>query len=235
MRSVLVTGASRGLGRAIATEFAAARWFVAANYLSSHAEAQALAQQTGAMLLRGDVSCADDVRRMFGEIREHCGTLGVLVNNAGITHDALVLRTPEQAWQRVLEVNLKAVALCSTQAAAMMTAGGHIVNISSMSAVAGRAGQAAYATAKAALIGLTRSLAAELGPRGICVNAILPGYLPAGMGRAAETALERAKAESVLARLGDPAEAARFIVHLCGMRAVSGQVLSLDSRLWGLP
>jgi 3-oxoacyl-[acyl-carrier protein] reductase len=235
---VLVTGASRGLGRAIALVFGALRSRVAVHYHQHEAEARQAAEiivcmQGEALLCQADVASAGDVAVMFNTLRERWGTLDVLVNNAAVADDDLLLRMTDERWQRVLDVDLGGALMCSRHAAAMMPDGGHIVNIASLSGAVGRAGQANYATAKAALIGLTRSLAAELGPRNVRVNAVLPGYLPTDMGRAAPDAMQQALQESVLARLGDPDEVAGFVAHLCDTKTISGQVFSLDSRLWG--
>ena len=141
----------------------------------------------------------------------------------------------EEQWHRVMQVNVSSVALCSCQAARMMPHGGHIINVASLSGAIGQAGQANYSAAKAALIGLTKGLAEELGPANVRVNAVLPGYLPTEMGKASPGAMKRAAEDSVLRRLSDPEEVARFIVHLSGTHGVSGQVFSIDSRLWGTP
>jgi len=240
VRTVLITGASRGLGRAVALLFGALRCRVAVNYVQCEREAQRTAEQVAelggrAHLYRADVSRPGDVAAMFADLRRRWASLDVLVNNAAIARDALLLRMHEQRWQRVLDVDLLGAARCSQRAAAMMPRGGHIVNVASLSALVGRGGQANYATAKAALIGLTKSLAAHLGRANVRVNAVLPGYMATDMGRAAPAAMRQAAEESVLGRLALPEEVASFIVHLCGTEAVSGQVFSLDSRLWGSP
>ena len=238
MTSVLVTGASRGLGRHIAVAFAQQHCRVGINCvrrLAEAAETGELVTQAGGepLLCRADVSRVGDVDEMFAVLRDRWETLDVLVNNAGIADDRLTMQMSEAQWQRVLDVTVRGASLCAARAAAMMPRGGHIVNIASLSGAVGRAGQANYSAAKAALIGMTKSLAAELGGANIRVNAVLPGYLPTEMGAAAPRAMAQAARDSVLGRLADPDEVARFIEHLCSTQGVSGQVFSIDSRLWG--
>ncbi len=240
MLNVLVTGAARGLGRSIALRFGMHGCNVGINYVKSGDLAREVAEQIARFggsttLCRANVSKPDQVEAMFARLKEEWGSLDVLVNNAGITQDALVIQTSEESWQRIMDVNLKGAASCARRAAEMMRDGGHIINIASLSGMIGRPGQGAYAMAKGALVGLTKSLAAELGAGNICVNAVLPGYLPTDMGLAASEAMQRAIEESVLGRLPDIDDAAKFIVQLAGMNGVSGQVFNLDSRLWGGP
>jgi len=239
-RNVLVTGAARGLGRSIALQFGMNSCNVGINYVKNDDLARATAEQIArfggsSTLCRADVSMPNQVEAMFARLKDEMGLLDVLVNNAGVTQDALVMQTSEESWQRIMDVNLKGAAWCARSAAEMMQDGGHIINVASLSGMIGRPGQGAYAMAKGALVGLTKSLAAELGSRSICVNAVLPGYLPTDMGLAAPKAMQRAVEESVLDRLSDIDDTAKFIVQLSGMNGVSGQVFNLDSRLWGGP
>ena len=160
------------------------------------------------------------------------GRLDLLVNNAGISRDALMPRTTLEDWDAHMDVNLRGPFNMTRALGGLMASngGGHIINVSSRSAQAGKAGQAAYSASKAALIGFTLSAARELAPAGIRVNAVLPGYLPTDMGRAAPLAMEAARGQSLLGCLGDPQEVASFIGWLAGTSAVTGQVFSIDSR-----
>lgn len=228
--AVLVTGAAGGLGRALVAEFLAQGWRVAAatrreSDWEPHARLRPLVL---------DVTDAESVRRGVGAVLQEWGALACLVNNAGVAADDSVARLSDEAWQRVLDVNLRGAFLCARAIAREMASArdGHILNIASFAARRGTRGQSAYAAAKAGLIGLTQSLARELGRRNVRVNAVLPGVLPTGMTAGLTTAQWDALAgENVLGRVGALAEAARFVVFLAGMRHVSGQVFQLDSRI----
>ena len=162
------------------------------------------------------------------------GRLDVLVNNAGIARDAPVPSLPDSDWQDVLEVNLRGPFLCSQAALRPMLAqgDGHILNIASFGGRVGRAGQSNYAASKAGLLGLTQSLAREVGASNIRVNAVLPGFLRTGMtGELTETQLATHAAANALGRLNDLGEVARMVVFLAGMRNISGQLFQLDSRI----
>jgi len=235
----LITGGSRGLGRQLALEFAQAGHAVAFCYRADREAAEntklkLLQRGVDAAAVRCDVSSPEDVKEMFRLLRDRWNTMDVLVNNAGVTHDALLARQSVADWQRVVDVNLTGAFYCTREAAAWMTEHrrGHIINICSISALRGRTGQAAYTAAKAGLIGLTRAAAKELGQSGIRVNAVLPGLLATAMGRSiAADERRRQLSLSTLGRLGSSQEAARFVVHLAAMESVSGQVFNLDSRI----
>lgn len=236
-RVAVVTGGTRGLGRALVAAFSEQGYRVVANYHRSESDARELAAHApdpvrGRVLpIRADVSSAAEVGCMAERVLREWGRIDVLVNNAGITHDALLLRQREEEWDRVLAVNLKGIFNTVRAFAPHMEKGGHIINLSSYSGLKGNPGQAAYSASKAAVLGLTRTLALELAERDIRVNALLPGYLPTDMGRAAGDALERARAASLLRTLSDPDEAARFAVYLAGTGNITGQVFCIDSRI----
>ncbi|MDD5557758.1 MAG: 3-oxoacyl-ACP reductase FabG [bacterium] len=239
-RTALVTGASRGLGAAVARALAAAGARVAVNYRARRDSAERVAddiRRTGgeAVCLGADVAGAGEAEAMVAEVVSRWGRLDILVNNAGIFREALLARLSEEDWDAVIAVNLTGAFNCARAAARSMVPrrSGHIINISSILGVRGARGGAAYAAAKAGLIGLTKSLARELGPSGIMVNAVIPGFLPTGMtGSVGEAEREEIRRESVLGRLGDAEAAARFIAHLAGMRTVSGQLFNLDGRIF---
>lgn len=238
-RTIVVTGAARGLGRAIALRFGMTGGRIAVNYAAHATDAEETAASIvvaggDAMVFQADVRRPSEVRAMMLAVVQKWGTIDILVNNAGITADGLLIRMSEQDWDSVIDTNVKGPFLC-TQAAAeiMKTQGsGHIINISSIVGIHGREGQANYASSKAALIGMTKSCARELGSSGIQVNAVLPGYLQTAMGSTVSPAVQdRIVREHTLGRPSTPGEVADFVHHLSWMKNVSGQVFNLDSRI----
>jgi 3-oxoacyl-[acyl-carrier protein] reductase len=238
-RVVVVTGGSRGLGREIALKFGRSGDRVVVNYVFREQDAAAVVNEIvraegEAVSFRADVKVADEVNAMLAETMKRWGAIDVLVNNAGITKDSLLLRIAEQDWDNVLDTNLKGAFHGIRAASGIMSKQreGHIINISSIVGVQGREGQAHYAASKAGLIGLTKASAKELGRFNIKVNAVLPGYIPTDMGeKVSDTILERVLRENVLGRVSDPEEVADFIYHLSRMNNVSGQVFNLDGRV----
>lgn len=236
MKTALVTGGSRGLGADMALALSAEGYRVAVNYRQSledarHVAARAVGPEV--VLMRGDVSSASDVSVMAGLVTRLWGRLDLLVNNAGVSRDALILRTSEESWDEHVAVNLKG-ALNMTRALARTmksSGGGHVVNISSRSGTRGKAGQAAYSASKGALVGLTLTAARELARSGIRVNAVLPGYMATDMGRAAGAAMAGARGQSLMGTLGHPADLSSFILWLAQTSTVTGQVFSIDSRI----
>jgi 3-oxoacyl-[acyl-carrier protein] reductase len=230
-----VTGGSRGLGREIAVALGRGGYSVCVNYRTdqSGAEEAARAAGSGAFTLRADVSSQSEVADFKGVIKKRYGRLDVLVNNAGITSDSLLMKQKMEDWERVIDTNLKGCFNTIKYLAPLMAekGGGHIINVSSRSGLKGRAGQAAYSASKAALLGLTYTAARELGRENIKVNAVLPGYMPTDMGKHAPKALQRAREESLLGSLSDTAEVASFIAWLASTEAITGQVFSIDSRV----
>lgn len=232
-RAALITGGARGLGREVSLALASEGYAVAVNYLRSEREAAALSKSLGeSFALAGDVADPAAVGRMVAEVRERWGRLDVLVNNAGSTADAILVKLKEADWDRVMATNLKG---CFNTIKAFapilkLSGGGHIVNISSISGTRGKEGQAAYSASKAAVLGLTVSAARELSEYNIRVNAVLPGYMPTEMGKASERAMEKARADSVLGSLSEPRDVAAFISWLVGTENITGQVFTLDSR-----
>jgi 3-oxoacyl-[acyl-carrier protein] reductase len=225
---VLVTGASRGLGIALTTAFAEAQWQVIATARSS------IPAQTGVQPVSLDVTHAEDIERVCAETIQRFGRIDALINNAGITRNVLLAELSEEDWDDVLAVNLRAAFQLSRAVARQMIRqrDGHIVNISSFSARNGPRGQTNYAAAKAGLVGLTQSLAKELGSRNVRVNVIFPGVMPTAMTAVLpeEQMVAFAKANA-LGRINSVDEVARFIVFLVGTQNISGQVFQLDSRV----
>jgi len=235
MPVALVTGAARGLGKQVALVLSAYGYSVAVNYVSSHKEADNLIKAMGnnSTALKADVGDITQVRAMTEEIKKTFGKLDVIINNAGITRDNLLLKQTEVEWDNVIRTNLKGCFnVISTLSPLMIqSGGGSIINISSYSGMKGKAGQSAYSASKAAILGLTVSAAQELSEYNIRVNAILPGYMMTEMGRMARKAAEDAEEKSVLKKLSQPREVADFILYLLATQNISGQIFSLDSRI----
>jgi 3-oxoacyl-[acyl-carrier protein] reductase len=237
-RRALVTGSSRGIGRAIAMRLAADGAAVAVNYHSRADAAQevvAAIEAAGgtAVALGGDVSQSADAQRLVAETHEQLGGLDILVNNAGITRDQLLMRMSELDWELVIDTNLKSVFLICQAAikGLMRQRSGRIVNISSVSGIDGNAGQSNYAAAKAGMIGFTRSLAREVGSRGVTVNAVAPGFVTTDLtAELDETMLDSVRAMTPLRRLGTAADVASAVAFLASDDAsyITGQVLRVD-------
>lgn len=231
----LITGSSRGLGKAIALALGRRGHSVALLYHERKKDAEGVASQINrAIILQADVENRDDIRRGVKKVIDTFGKIDLLVNNAGITKEALLLKTSERDFDSVLRTNLKGPFLLIQAIAPHMIQEktGQIINIASIAGLKGREGLSSYAASKAGLIGLTRTAAAELGRYNIMVNAVLPGYLLTDMGQVTN---ERAKAlalkDSVMNSFSSPENAAHFICCLSEMRGVTGQVFNLDSRI----
>ena len=226
----LVTGASGGLGGELCRQLAADGWRV-------FGAARSVGQMPAADGIESvslDVSDVENVTSAVNQICDKAGRIDLLVNCAGTTSDELICRMSEASWNQVIDVNLKGAFLCAKAVARMMMKqrDGHVVNVSSFAAMRGHAGQANYVAAKAGLIGLTQSLASELGARNVRVNAVLPGVMPSRMTeRLSEARLKELAAANALNRLNDVSEVARFIVFVATTRNISGQVFNLDSRI----
>jgi len=231
----LVTGASRGLGRAIAVEFGRNGHKVVVHYKDRKGEAEkvaALISET--MVIRADVRAAGDVKSLVDEVIQKWGVIDVVVNNAGITKESLLIKTTEKEFDDVMNTNLKGPFHVTREVGRFMMKQkkGHIINISSFAGLKGKEGLAVYSASKAGLIGLTKTAAKELSRYSIMVNAVLPGYMLTQMGidstdKARETALK----ESIVKRYSNPESVAEFICYLAGTSGITGQVFNLDSRI----
>jgi 3-oxoacyl-[acyl-carrier protein] reductase len=231
-KTALVTGASRGIGRAIALELAHAGAEVVLGYRSGREEAEAVAGETGGRAVQADVARVEEARRLV----EDAGDVDVLVNNAGLTRDGLIARMPDDDWAAVLETNLGGVFhTCRAVARPMMRRrSGAIVNVSSIVGLHGNAGQTNYAASKAGIIGFTKSLARELGSRGVRANVVAPGYVTSRLTDAIPEQLrEGMLANTPLGRFGEPEDVARAVRFLCSDEAsfITGEVLLVDGGL----
>jgi 3-oxoacyl-[acyl-carrier protein] reductase len=240
-KTAVVTGGSRGIGRAIALELARRGAQVIVNYRAEAERAAQVCAEIGALGGRAQAVAADighsaDVERLFTAAADLFGPVEILVNNAGITRDNLLLRLSEDDWDIVLDTNLKAAFLCTRAALRGMlrTRWGRVVNVSSVIALNGNIGQANYAAGKAGLLALTRTLAREVGSRGITVNAVAPGYIETEMtANLTEAARKRLLERIALERLGTPEDVAHAVAYLCSPAAsyVTGHTLIVDGGL----
>ena len=240
-RHALVTGASRGIGRAVALAFATEGASVALNFAGNVAAAEAVRAEIEsaggkAILVPADVSDENAVEDMVKTVTEAFGSIDILVNNAGITRDGLLLRLKEEDWDAVLNTNLKGVFLCTKAVSKFMMKKryGRIVNMASVVGVTGNASQANYAAAKAGVIGFTKAMAKELASRGITVNAIAPGFIRSDMTDVLPDKVKEAMlADIPLGRAGEPADVAKAALFLASDQAayITGQVLKVDGGM----
>ena len=240
-KSAIVTGASRGIGRAIAIDLAARGASVVVNYNSSESAAQevlsAITAAGGkAIAVRGDVSRLEEANAVIKAAIDAYGKVDILVNNAGTTRDTLLMTMKEEDWDTVIDTDLKSVYHCSKAVVRSMIRqrSGRIINIASVVGLSGQAGQSNYAAAKAGVIGFTKSLAREVGSRGITVNAVAPGFIPTALTNVlTDEQKENAIKMTPLGRFGKPEEVAYAVSFLASDEAafITGAVLSVDGGL----
>jgi 3-oxoacyl-[acyl-carrier protein] reductase len=231
-RTALVTGGSRGIGRAIAAELASAGAQVVIGYRSGVDEAEGLATEIGCKAVQADVSDPEEAKMLVDE----AGEVDVLVNNAGVTRDGLLVRMPDDDWRAVLDTNLGGTFnTCRAASRGMMKRrSGAIVNVSSVVGVHGNPGQTNYAASKAGVIGFTKALARELGSRGVRANVVAPGYISTRLTNELPEELRQTMlANTPLGRFGDPEDIAGAVRFLCSDAAafVTGEVLLVDGGL----
>jgi 3-oxoacyl-[acyl-carrier protein] reductase len=242
-RTVLITGASRGIGRAIAECFAEHGYQVGINYCSSHREAIGLKQdlcekygEEAAELFQGDVSKEEEVRRIGKEISDRFGGIDVLINNAGVAQQKLLTQTTMEDWDTLFGINARGTFLCSREFLPRMIQKqkGKIINISSMWGITGASCEVAYSASKAAIIGFTKALAKEVGPSHINVNCIAPGVIQTQMNDALdEETLNALREETPLEMLGTGMDVAQLALFLASEKAdfITGQVISVDGGM----
>lgn len=240
-KNAIVTGASRGIGRAIALKLAELGCNLVLNYRSDVNSVQEVVKEIEAMgvkalVVQGDVSSFEEAKKIVDAAKENLGSIDILVNNAGITKDTLIMRMKEEDFDKVIEVNLKGAFNCIRHAVPIMIKqkSGRIINISSVVGLSGNAGQVNYAAAKAGIIGITKSVAKEIASRGITVNAVAPGFIETDMTEVlGDKVKENIKASIPLNRLGEPADIANTVAFLASDMStyITGQVISVDGGM----
>lgn len=241
-KTAVVTGASRGIGRAIAIELAKEGANVVVNYSGSKEKAEQVVEEikklgTKAISVQANVSDAESVQNLMKEAIEQFGSIDILVNNAGITRDNLIMRMKEEEWDDVINTNLKGVFLATKAVTRQMMKqrSGRIINISSVVGVLGNAGQANYVAAKAGVIGLTKTTARELASRNILVNAVAPGYIATEMTEALPEDVKKTITDQIpLSKIGNPEHIAKAVVFLASDDAsyITGQTIHVDGGLY---
>jgi 3-oxoacyl-[acyl-carrier protein] reductase len=240
-RVAIVTGGTRGIGRAIALRLAAEGANVAVSYRSNNDVAEETAEAVRAVgvaceLFKGDVASPEDVQALFKGVSDVFGRVDILINNAGITRDNIMMRMKEDEFDEVLRTNLGGTYLCTRAALRPMVRArwGRIVNVSSVVGLVGNAGQANYAASKAGIIGFTKSVAREVAQRGITANAVAPGYVETELtGRLPEEVKDRIRSQVPMGRFGEAEEVAEVVAFLAGEGAgyVTGQTIAVDGGM----
>ncbi|KOR13861.1 3-ketoacyl-ACP reductase [Staphylococcus carnosus] len=241
-KSALVTGASRGIGRSIALQLADEGYNVAVNYAGNKEKAEAVVEEikgkgVEAFAIQANVANPDEVKDMMQEVVSQFGSLDVLVNNAGITRDNLLMRMKEQEWDDVIDTNLKGVFNCIQKATRQMMKqrSGAIINLTSVVGAVGNPGQANYVATKAGVIGLTKTAARELASRGITVNAVAPGFIVSDMTDALSDELkDQMKSQIPLGRFGEDTDIANTVAFLASDKAkyITGQTIHVNGGMF---
>lgn len=240
-KCAIITGASRGIGKAIALKLASLGANIVMNYRSSEKEAVEIENKIKEMgvevlSVKGDISKLEEVENLVAKAKEKFSTIDIMVNNAGITKDTLLLRMKEEDFDSVIDVNLKGVFNCLKSITPVMVRQKHgkIINLSSVVGISGNAGQVNYAASKAGVIGMTKSLAKELGSRGINVNAVAPGFIETDMtSELGDKFKEEANKNIPLKRFGKPEDVAEVVAFLASESSnyVTGQVIHVDGGM----
>jgi 3-oxoacyl-[acyl-carrier protein] reductase len=240
-KTAVVTGASRGIGRAIAIKLAKLGANVVVNYRKSEdavldvvKEIEALGVK--ALAVKADISSYSDVEIMMKKCIEKFGSIDILVNNAGITKDGLLMRMKEEDFDSVIDINLKGAFNCTKHVSAIMLRqrSGRVINISSVTGITGNAGQVNYSSAKAGIIGMTKSVAREFASRGVTCNAVAPGFIQTDMTNALPVKVKDTLMNTIpLKRLGTPEDVANVVAFLASEEAsyITGQVINVDGGM----
>ena len=241
-KNALVTGASRGIGRSIAIQLAEEGYNVAVNYAGNREKAEAVVEEVKAkgvesLAIQANVANGDEVKAMIKEVVNQFGTVDVLVNNAGITRDNLLMRMKESEWDDVIDTNLKGVFNCIQKVTPQMLRqkSGSIINLSSVVGAVGNPGQANYVATKAGVIGLTKSAAKELASRNITVNAVAPGFIVSDMTDALSDDLKDQMLQQIpLARFGEDTDIANTVAFLASDKAkyITGQTIHVNGCMF---
>lgn len=241
-KSALVTGASRGIGRSIAIQLAEEGYKVAVNYAGNKEKADAVVEEikakgVEAFAIQANVANGDEVKVMIKEVVSQFGSVDVLVNNAGITRDNLLMRMKEQEWDDVIDTNLKGVFNCIQKVTPQMLRqkSGSIINLSSVVGAVGNPGQANYVATKAGVIGLTKSAARELASRNITVNAVAPGFIVSDMTDALSEELKAQMLEQIpLAKFGEDSDIANTVAFLASEKTkyITGQTIHVNGGMY---
>ncbi|MBB6217811.1 3-oxoacyl-[acyl-carrier protein] reductase [Anaerosolibacter carboniphilus] len=240
-KTAVVTGGSRGIGRAIALKLAEMGANIVVNYTSAPQKAEevvALVKEMGreAVAIQANVSDSEQIQKMMQEVEERFSTIDILINNAGITRDTLLMKMKDEDWDQVMEINLKGTFNCTKAVTRKMMKqrSGKIVNIASVVGVMGNVGQANYAASKAGIIGFTKSVAKELATRGINVNAVAPGFIQTEMTDVLTEEVKEVLMNNIpMKQLGTPEDVANVVAFLCSDAAkyITGQVLHVDGGM----
>lgn len=240
-KTAIVTGGSRGIGRAISIKFAENGINVVVNYSSNYDSAQKVVEEIqdaggNALAVKADVSNIIQVDELVKKTVEKFGGIDILVNNAGITRDGLLVRMKEKDWNDVIDINLKGVYNCTKTVSRYMIKKrtGKIINITSVVGLIGNAGQSNYCAAKAGIIGFTKAVAKELAPRGINVNAVAPGLIDTDMTKTLPESLKKQMIEQIpLGRYGDPDDVANVVMFLASEDSdyITGQIINVDGGM----
>ncbi|MGE5679059.1 MAG: 3-oxoacyl-[acyl-carrier-protein] reductase [Pseudomonadota bacterium] len=240
-KTAVVTGGSRGIGRAVALQLAEAGANVVVNYTSNSEAALAVVGEiekkgVRGMAVKADVSKSDEVENLVNEVLNTYGSIDILINNAGITRDNLIIRMTEQDFDDVINTNLKGAFICTKAISKVMIKqkSGKIINVSSVVGIIGNAGQSNYAAAKAGIIGFTKSMAKELAKRGINVNAVAPGFIETDMTSGLSDKVKEEFAKNIpLMRAGKPEDIAKAVLFLASEYSdyITGQVINIDGGM----
>lgn len=240
-KNALITGGSRGIGRAIAMELSRQGINIIITYNSSEEKALEVIKEVEnngvkGLAVKADVSSEEDVKNMMKTIKNQFDSVDILVNNAGVTKDNLLLRMKTEEWDKVMDTNLKGVYLCTKAVARgmMKKRYGKIINIASVVGISGNAGQGNYSASKAGVIGFTKSIAKELGSRGITVNGVAPGFVETDMTEVLSEDIKKHSLNMIpLKRFGKPEDIANVVGFLCSEKAdyITGQIINVDGGM----